>query len=295
MTPTWTVLKSSEDRSVNFILPMKEGSIETRYVRRSDDNFIIYLSSHTGCKHACRFCHLTTTNQTSFVPVTMDLYLEQALRVLAYYDAVMDDQGQAGLVHYNWMARGEALSNAHMIEDNREIIGCLRCLARQRGLQAKFNISTIIPLDFKHSLVSAFGGSPIEFYYSVYSMNEKFRKRWLPKAIPVMHGFEMLAEWQASENREIVLHWAFIAGENDDETDVNDICDAVERHHLKVRVNIVRYNPPNDKSIESAESIIDRNLAIIRRRLSDKSKIVQRVGFDAKASCGMFVDRDFFG
>jgi 23S rRNA (adenine2503-C2)-methyltransferase len=290
----WNILKSDEDRSVNFIRQMKEGYIETRYVRRTDDYFIVYLSSHTGCKHACRMCHLTATGQTSFEPVDMDLYLEQALQVLTYYDAVADDQGHADSVHVNWMSRGEALSNPHLLEDNQEIIGCLSCMARQRGLRAKFNISTIMPQDFRYTLVQAFGGSPVEFYYSIYSMNEKFRKRWLPRALPVGHGLDLLSEWQKSQKREIVLHWAFIDGENDREADVQAICDAVEQYGLNVRVNLVRYNPPNEKSRESPEPVIQKNLAIIKERLSVRSKIVPRVGFSVKASCGMFVDNDFF-
>lgn len=289
----WEVLKSDQDRSVNFIHKVNEGYVETRYVRRADDYFIVYLSSHTGCKHACRMCHLTTTGQTSFDSVDMDLYLEQALRVLTYYDCVAEHQGKAQLVHMNWMPRGEALSNPHMIADNHEIIGCLSCISRQRGLQAKFNVSTILPCDFKRTLVEAFGGSPIEFYYSIYSMDEKFRKRWLPKALPVARGLELLSEWQTSQNREVVLHWAFIDGENDAEFDVHAICDAVERYGLNVRVNLVRYNPANDKSRESSQAIIERNLAIIKDRLSDKSKIVPRVGKDIFASCGQFFDRHF--
>lgn len=291
----WEVLKSDEDRSVNFILPMKDGFLEARYVRRNDDHFIVYLSSQTGCKHACRFCHLTATGQTSFEPVTMDLYLEQALRVLAYYDGIVDSEKPIKNVNFNWMARGDALSNPHMINDNREIIGCLSCLARQRGLHAKFNVSTIIPCDFKSTLLTAFGGSPIDFYYSIYSMNEKFRKCWLPKALPVMHALELLSEWQKSQHREVVLHWAFIAGQNDSEADVHDICDAIDQNGLQVRVNIVRYNPPNEKSVETPQVIIDRNLRIIQERLSEQSKIVQRVGPKIFASCGMFVDKDFFG
>lgn len=291
----WQVLKSDEDRSVNFIQAADEGFLEARYVRRSDDYFIVYLSSHTGCKHACRFCHLTVTGQTSFEPVTMDLYLEQALRVLAYHEGIAEHDKPVGKVHFNWMARGDALSNPHMINDNREIIGCLSCMSRQRGLHAKFNVSTIIPCDFKHTLVDAFGDAPIDFYYSIYSMNEKFRKCWLPKALPVERSLEMLSEWQKSEDREVVLHWAFIADQNDSEKDVHDICDAIKQHDLKVRVNIVRYNPPNNKSAESAQPILDRNLKIIQEQLSDKSKIVQRVGFSVKASCGMFVEKDFFG
>jgi 23S rRNA (adenine2503-C2)-methyltransferase len=286
---TWTVLKSDEDSSVNFIKSMPEGSIETRYVRRSNDYFIVYLSSHTGCKHACRFCHLTALNQTSFDPVDTDMYLEQALRVFSHYDGLVDEIGSTKEVNYNWMARGEALSNPHFISDSKYLTGCLSSIARQRGLKSNFNVSSIIPVDFKHSLVSTFHGVPLDFYYSLYSMSETFRKRWLPKAMPVRTSLQMLSEWQKSENREIVLHWAFIKGENDSEKDIHDICDAVESNELKVRINVVRYNPPNDKSSESEMPVIESCLKIIQDRLSDKSKIIPRVGKNIFASCGMFI------
>src|SRR6185437_2926755 len=273
--------------SVNFILPMDEGSIEARYVRRKDDYFIVYLSSHTGCKHSCRFCHLTASGETSFEPVDLDLYLEQALRVLSYYDSVVDVQGPAQLVHFDWMARGEAPSNPTFVEDGFTIIGCLSSMARDRGLSSKFKISTIVPKDFKTTLVDAFSGLPIDFYYSIYSMNEDFRKRWLPKAMPPTVALGMFKDWQQSEDREVMLHWPFIDGQNDSEADVHGICDAVEKVGLKTRVNVVRYNPPDDKSKESSEEVINRNFEIIRSRLSDKSKIVSRVGWDVSASCGM--------
>ncbi len=289
----WTILKSLEDRSVNFVLPFLEGSIETRYVRRANDYFIVYLSSHSGCRHACRFCHLTATGQTSFDPVTVDLYLEQAMRVLDYYDSIIDNEGAAKKVHFNFMSRGEFLSNPYMLSDAATLTGCLSCMARERGLISKFKVSTIMPRDFKFNLVSTFSGVPLDLYYSIYSMNENFRKRWLPKALPVKTALEMLSEWQKSEDREVVLHWAFIDGQNDTDQDVNDICDAIEEIDLKARVNVVRYNPPDDKSKESSMEIIERNLDILSKRLSDKSKIIPKVGFDVKCSCGMFVDRDF--
>ena len=81
------VLRSKEDLSVNFVWPLEgTDAIEARFVRRTDDYFIVYLSSHTGCNQACRFCHLTATKQVSMQDVTLDDFLVQADAVLAYYD-----------------------------------------------------------------------------------------------------------------------------------------------------------------------------------------------------------------
>ena len=97
----WTVLRSVQDRSVNFIRHSEDGgNIEARYVRRYDDYFIVYLSSHTGWQ-TCLSILSSSTSQTYFEPVDIDLYLEQALRVITHYDAVADDEGPAHMVHYN--------------------------------------------------------------------------------------------------------------------------------------------------------------------------------------------------
>jgi adenine C2-methylase RlmN of 23S rRNA A2503 and tRNA A37 len=259
----WTVLPSQEDSSVTFVLPSEEGNIETRYVRRNDEYFIVYLSSH-----ACQ----SNNKQIYFEPVTIDMYLEQALRVFSHYDGIVDEQRAVKRVFFNWMAMGDVLSNSHFLNDGSTLLGCLKCIARERGLSSKFNVSTILPIGLKHGLVAPFKGLPIDFYYSLYSMSEAFRKRWIPNGMPVKQSLQILSEWQKSENREVVLHWAFIKNENDSEADVNAICDAVEANGLKVRINLVRYNPPNDKSSESCMETIEKNLGIIQYRLSDKSK-----------------------
>lgn len=285
---SWKIIKSKEDASVNFIQNYEKGFIEARYVNRKNGYFICYLSSHSGCNKACRFCHLTSTRQNSFEPINLNMYLEQARIVIDYYNSLAE-MCREKLVHFNWMARGEPLSNPTILYNNRELLDQLDNIAASNNLKAKYKISTIIPKDIPDKLINLFDDNRIDFYYSIYSIKDSFRKRWLPNALPVFDALCMLKDWQNLHEKEIILHWAFISGENDSIEDVKELCYLILKMGIKARVNIVRYNPPNEKSGESEFSVIERNFQVIKELLSDKSKIIPRVGFDVKASCGMFI------
>ena len=119
------ILKSTEDASVNFVLSGDyPGYFEARYVRRpplksgDPEYFACYLSSQSGCKQACRMCHLTNTKQTQAENATLEIFLEQAEIVLKHYN---ENCAPAKIVHFNFMARGEALSNEFFIRDNQEL------------------------------------------------------------------------------------------------------------------------------------------------------------------------------
>ncbi len=117
-------------------------------------------------------------------------------------------------------------------------------------------------------------------------------RRWLPKALPVEEALDRLVSWQRSTYKIGKIHYAFIAGENDSESDVHAICDALESRRLMVHVNIVRYNPhdPRRHGVEPPEEFIQRNAKIFQARLPyARVRVIPRVGFDVAASCGMFV------
>lgn len=289
------ILKSAEDWSVNFVY---DNLVEARYVRRTEDYFIAYLSSHTGCNKACRFCHLTQTGQTDFTHVTIEQYLQQAKDVLNYYKTEGKyKQGVAEKVNFNFMARGEPLANKYLRENAKLLFSELAKLAKELDLHPVMNISTIMPTELREkSILEIFDGIPEEYliYYSLYSTDEEFRKRWIPKSIDVDEAFGQLKEWTEATGKSMALHWAFIDGENDKLCQVNNIIQKVDEYGLSPKFNLVRYNPYSEgQGKESSEDVLNRNFEILQKGLNHPhSRIVPRVGFDVKASCGMFVGKE---
>lgn len=283
------VLNSQIDHSVNFVEEQLVGFLESRFVRKCDDYFIAYLSSQTGCNRGCTFCHLTATDQTSFIDSSHNDFVAQAIQVFKHY---RKETKPAKYMHYNFMARGEPLANKILLDSGDDLLQKLGQVAKGEGLPAKFNISTIMPVSLKKSLSDIFNYINPTIYYSIYSTNSKWRKDWMPAAMDSDEALRMLRDYQDFSKKIVKIHYAFIAGENDSVEEVNNVCDAIERHNLICEFNLVRYNTASpDQGVESSEEVIDRNLNIItdRFRFSTKVQMIPRVGFDVKASCGMFV------
>lgn len=281
-------LKSCLDQSVNFIFDNYQ---EARFVRRVDDYFIIYLSSHNGCNKACRFCHLTQSGQTDFEEASIEDYVLQAKTVFEYYDTLKTEKAKK--VHFNFMSRGEFFANKVSNEPNL-LFDKLDAMAKERGLNSFFAISTIMPEEVKEKDLSIlFKDVTQDFgiYYSIYSTESKFRKKWLNKSIDVNLALEKLKQLQLSNDKPVIFHFAFIDGENDSVEQVNNMIDTIKKYDLKAKFNIVRYNPYSEnQGKESSEEIINRNFVLLNNFFKNNdSRIVPKVGFDVKASCGMFV------
>lgn len=284
------VLPSAIDDSVNLITEGTfPGTVEARYVRRADEYFIVYLSSQTACNKACRFCHLTQTGQTLGIDLPVEGIVEQAEQVLSHYDTL--DQ-PARSVHYNFMARGEVFANRHVRENGDRLVATLSELAAARGLVPRLKFSTIMPVELSDlELTDIFQVAQPDLYYSLYSVDPAFRRRWMPKAIEPEQALAKLVRWQQLTRKIPVLHWAFIEGENDSAESVQRICETVQRAGLLADFNIVRYNPYSERQgREPSEEVLDRNAQILADAFpAARIKVVGRVGFDVNASCGMFV------
>lgn len=275
------VLKSNIDESVNFIRtdPKTEKlKLEARYVRRQPNYFITYLSSQWGCNMGCAFCHLTTTKQR--IAKNADpMWLEvQARDVYDYYKQL---NIPAREVYFNFMARGEALANPNV---NSDLLYRLGTFAKSKNLLPRYNISTIMPNGAK--LLERFNYIYPVIYYSIYSMDKQFRKKWLPNASDPEWALDQLKEYQQFTKQIIKLHWSFIEGENDSLEDIQNIREACIKRKLHYEINMVRYNPYSDLQGKESPKVFD-----IYNRLKaagDAVTLVDRVGVDVFSSCGQF-------
>jgi adenine C2-methylase RlmN of 23S rRNA A2503 and tRNA A37 len=282
------VMKSNIDKSVNFVEDQLVGFLESRYVRKVEDYFICYLSSQTGCNRGCKFCHLTATGQTQFKDSDYQDFLNQALQVFRHYRK--DDK--AKYMHYNFMARGEALANKNLIRNADEILLPLAQLATKDNLNPKFNMSSIMPKTLDKSLTDIFQVVLPTMYYSLYSVDPDFRKKWLPSAMEVGQALDLLKDYQDMSKKIVKIHFAFIKGQNDSEEGLKEMCNEIEKRNLLCEFNLVRYNPYSSiQGEESDEKTIERNLKLLSKHFHGKVQMIPRVGYDVKASCGMFVDK----
>ena len=279
-------LTSIEDTSINYIMPKADGGfLESRFVQRSSEYFIVYLSSHTGCNQACRMCHLTQSKQTMMTSSTLEDYLEQAKNVLDNVDYTSLKTKGLKRVKFSFMARGEPLLNETIQNNWDNLRRELRNLV-PGYFDVEFNISTIYPKQFTKNLQDIFKTSDVTIYYSVYSISTDFRKKWLGNSERVGYVLTQLRWFQKVTPCKVKYHSAFIEGENDSERDVQLLrLSLTDFGKQPVNFNIVKYNPYSEKF---GKETSPKNLASIRKILD--AKVKSRVGMDVKASCGMFYE-----
>ena len=306
-------LKSKMDRSVNWVLHTPQGHIlETRFVQRKSDKIISYLSSSSGCPQKCTFCYLTQNGESKTLHhVTPDEYVEQAKYSLEYF--CNDLFGQSGLtkrVNFNFMSRGSPLATKHVINDYPTIYTKLHNLAEQYHLNSKINISTIMPHNIMNRrLMDIFQLYPVNLYYSLWSVNDAWRKKNMPGAMDYRLALKKLLEYQQqckhfcdnnkyklSDIFTLTIHGGFIKDENDQEQNIEKMAHVLQNSGLEnVKFNLVRFNPHQNLKWEESNQLA-KIFNTINNALGNhnRSYLVPRVGPDVYASCGMFVNGHTF-
>ena len=285
------------------VMPFKKSMVEARYVRRNPNYISAYVSSHNGCSMGCKFCWLTATGQTDFNHVDIQTYVDQMNHVLAHGKQIDGDNSKSVRVNINMMARGEALANKNIIKKYDEFYNTLnKQITDTYGYkEMKVNLSTIMPTVVQpYDLYDIFKDKPVNIYYSIYSVDNDFRKKWIPNAMDWKVALDKLKKFQDKTHNTVAFHFALIKGENDNLDNIKRLADEINKMDFeKTKFNLVRFNPhPSLEYKESDESQVQKIYEILKNIAKDhdiktnKTRVVPRIGYDARVSCGMFVTED---
>ncbi|MCQ1765367.1 hypothetical protein NOJ28_07495 [Neorhizobium galegae] len=198
-------------------------------------------------------------------------------------------------LHFNFMARGDVISNIDLVRSWSDVELGLSSLAQRKNISANAAIlvSTIFPkkIGFEY-IENLFESRITNIYYSYYSKKDSFRRRWLPNSQSVEESCLFLKKFHESSGKRPRFHFCFIDGQNDSMEDLDDLIDVASDFSPFFDVNIVRFNPPPGSNYaESPEERVLKNVEYLRKYLpSSNVKIISRVGYDVKASCGMFLE-----
>ncbi len=301
------ILKSVVDASVNFTqrFGRHSGAIEARLVHKPTRNIPVvsptiakpeyiacYVSSHSGCKMKCKMCYLTQNGNTSFDHVDIPTYTKQITTVLDFYQK--NRVPTASRCNINFMARGEPLANKFVINQYPQLYDAMTETCAKYGLTMKPNISSIFPDTIRnYDLSNVFKDKPAYLYYSLYSLNEDFRRKWLPRALPYEMALRKLKDYQLQSGHILTFHWSVIKGENDSLDEAKRMADMLAKWDFNAKFQIVRFNKHPKLNYEEADTDrINQIFEIVNGGLGnhEKSYIVPRVGRDVYASCGTFVE-----
>jgi 23S rRNA (adenine2503-C2)-methyltransferase len=299
-------LRSLIDKSINYVKPYGKSNIEYRYVRRKPEYISLYVSSHNGCKMGCKMCWLTQTKQTNFNHVTIDEYNKQVFDVLSN-----DNEGNKSdiRVNINFMSR-EPLANKYVINNYSELYDRLyNTVNAMHYKEMNMNISSIFPNTIKYrKLVNIFGEKPVNIYYSIYTHNDKKKRTIMPNTIDTVDALNKIHDYvndkQYNKMNQIIFHCAFIESFNDDINEIKEMANLIKSYNFpNTKFNLVRYNAYEnadiDKTLWKSKEVEQNKLDDIFEIMNDamtnkvrhnKSRIIQRVGQDVYASCGMFYD-----
>ena len=191
------------------------------------------------------------------------------------------------------MARGEVLSNGIILKNFGDLISGFRERCKNVNKECKVLLSTILPKgimekDVLMDITKILANPEVHLYYSLYG-DDDFRKKWMGKAESLKNALSILHVWYMMYSERVVLHWAFIDSENTNKDEFYKLAILVKQYLCGVRINIVRFNPFDDKYKEPSEDVIqDLFDSWNFVNYNACNKIVSRVGEDVYASCGMF-------
>lgn len=308
------VIISDTQPGKNIIIPYKSGFLECRTLVKDvscegeadadaevetdvGQRLVLYVSSGTDCRQACKFCHLTKGRKKKVSYTSPVAYANQVSIALDQTDF---NEVNINRLNINFMAKNDFAANPLFWKNPTKLFNGMTYRTKDYYFdRPKYNLSTILPVASKHQSLSRllvdkkgkYSNHDVHVYYSLYSLNKKFRKYWLPNAQDTDTALHRLLEFErlgieCGIDNPVYIHFALIEGYNDSAEDAKRVADYLSNFE-QPKFNLVEFNTPRKKWRKTSEETKQKYLDIIRQVV--EPKVIPKYGSDRDAlACGLF-------
>jgi len=280
-----------DDGSETAIKTLPKGEISCGGSSR--EKFNVFASCSSGCHIQCAFCYLTSKK---FVYTTLDPKIVTNNIIEAVeHELVRRPELLRIPMNLSWMGMGDAFFNISHTHINT--LSILARLKKKVYAIEGVDIATTMPaFSYEYSkalnainnaLISTnklttkpHNRTSLRIFYSLHSLNDKIRKKLIPRTLDVDVAIKQLDNLGKQYN--IIYHYMFLDGINDSNKDILALIEFGRTHNVR----ILRYNAcPNSKFKESERfnDIIDT----LNKYIDIKVQVSP--GSEISAACGMFL------
>lgn len=272
-------LVSAIDGTVKYLFELSDGNCVESVVMRYEHGTTICISSQIGCRMGCAFCASTIGGKVR------DL---EPSELLGQIIAAGNDLGERidGVV---MMGIGEPLDNY------ANVIKFLRLVGHPDGLNIGYrhiSLSTCGLVDKIRELARE--GFPITLSISLHAANDEKRSKIMPvnRAWGIDELLGACREYFALTGRRISFEYTLISGENDSETDAEELAKKLNSalrtrtETMPIHVNLIPVNPVKETGFERGDRESVRRFAAVLEGRGIRATVRRTLGADINASCG---------
>ena len=274
------------------------------------NKYVVFISSSVGCPVKCKFCYLTLKNY----PFEKLSYLEIVKNLKeAISDAVeRNPELKKKYIKLSFMGMGDILFD--MWNFQNIIVKVLLWVFENKyaiGLDG-VDIATVFPIKsatkrlelmtavsrmndhlkcFMHN-PSNIKRSFIRLFYSLHTTETDLRNELIPvnSGKDIIYDIMFLKRLKEFAKIDIIFHYMFMSGINDDWEDVYSLIDFINNNRLNdFEFRILKYNECN---LSKIKAVPENNMKEILKVLNEHVNILKvqhSAGSEIKSACGQFI------
>lgn len=266
----------SIDGTRKFLLKLKDGETIETVVIPAKNRLTQCISSQVGCAIGCTFCHTGTQGLTRHL--TAGEVTGQFLKITMWLK--QNVHAEERLTNIVYMGQGEPLHNYENVK--KATINFLDDFGFGLG-QRRITLSTsgLVP---KIKMLHDF--PPINIAISLHSAKNSTRTQLMPinKAYDLKRLFEAIKSIPLKAHRRITYEYLLIRDLNDQDSDIEALCELLNRKESKV--NLIPFNEyPGSEYKQPTQKRIQYFMEELNRR-GYTCTVRQTKGNDILAACG---------